>query len=284
LAEGYPIIFGIALFEGFDNCQKYGGVVPMPSPDEASRAAHGLHAMLCVGYSEADEMFIVRNSWGEEWGDKGYCYMPYQYVINEKFNLGDSWIIKRTDPIPDFEDTWVNDKKSIIAKSGAANAASLPVYSADDYEDFDVWTIFEDELVDEYDEVGCDEYEELEYIESELDEEEEYDEDEEEYDEEEEEEESEDEEEYDEEEEEKESEDEEEYDEEEEEEESEDEEEYDEEEEEEEESEDEEEYDEEEEEEESEDEEEYDEEEEEEESEEEESEEEESGEEEEEEE
>jgi C1A family cysteine protease len=116
LAEGYPIIFGIALFEGFDNCQKYGGVVPMPSPDEASRAAHGLHAMLCVGYSEADEMFIVRNSWGEEWGDKGYCYMPYQYVINEKFNLGDSWIIKRTDPIPDFEDTWVNDKSQLLLK------------------------------------------------------------------------------------------------------------------------------------------------------------------------
>jgi C1A family cysteine protease len=91
--------------------------------------------MLCVGYSEADEMFIVRNSWGEEWGDKGYCYMPYDYVMNEKFNLGDSWIIKRTDPIPDFEDTWVNDKNSIIAKSGAAGAASLPVYSADDYED-----------------------------------------------------------------------------------------------------------------------------------------------------
>jgi len=264
LAEGYPIIFGIALFEGFDNCQKYGGVVPMPSPDEASRAAHGLHAMLCVGYSEADEMFIVRNSWGEEWGDKGYCYMPYQYVINEKFNLGDSWLIKRTDPIPDFEDTWVNDKKSIIAKSGAANAASLPVYSADDYEDFDVWTIFEDELVDEYDEVGCDEYEELEYIESDLDEEgeeEEYDEEEEEDEDseeeeeesdDEEEEESDDEEEYDEEEEEEESDDEEEYDEEEEEEESDDEEEYDEEEEEEE-SEEEEEYDEEEEEEESED-------------------------------
>jgi C1A family cysteine protease len=242
LAEGYPIIFGIALFKGFDDCNKNKGIVPMPSPDEASRQAHGLHAMLCVGYSDVDQMFIVRNSWGEQWGDKGYCYMPYDYVINTKLNMGDSWMIARTAPIPDFEDTWKDDKRSVIDGGKGYDHDKFVVYTEDDYEDFDVfdgieYIEYDEELPEEYDELEEyeeEEYEEEEYDEDEEGEEEEEGEDEEEYDEEEEE--GEDEEEYDEEEEE--GEDEEEYDEEEEE--GEDEEEYDEEEEE---GEDEEEYD-----------------------------------------
>ncbi|WP_158561229.1 C1 family peptidase [Emticicia sp. C21] len=224
LAEGYPIIFGIALFKGFDDCNKNKGIVPMPSPDEASRKAHGLHAMLCVGYSEVDKMFIVRNSWGEQWGDKGYCYMPYDYVINSKLNMGDSWMIARTAPIPDYEDTWKEDKRSVVDGGKGYDPNKFVVYTEDDYEDFDV---FDEIEVVEYDEELPEDYDELEEYEEEEGEDEEESEDEEEY----EEEESEDEEEY----EEEEGEDEEEY---EEEEESEDEEEY----EEEEESEDEEEY------------------------------------------
>ncbi len=206
LSEGYPIIFGIALFKGFDTCSKNKGIVPMPSPDEASRQSHGLHAMLCVGYSEVDQMFIVRNSWGEDWGDKGYCYMPYDYVINSKLNMGDSWMIARTAPIPDFEDTWKNDKKSVVDNGKGYDRDQFIVYSEDDYEDFDVFETIE---VIEYEEEGPEEYEEIEYEGSGIYDDEEYEEEEEEEDEEAEEEE--DEEEYEEEEEAEEEEGEEEY-------------------------------------------------------------------------
>ncbi|MBA4851472.1 C1 family peptidase [Emticicia sp. BO119] len=170
LAEGYPIIFGIALFKGFDSCNQNKGIVPMPSPDEAGRQAHGLHAMLCVGYSEVDKMFIVRNSWGEQWGDKGYCYMPYDYVINTKLNMGDSWMIARTAPIPDYEDTWKEDKKSVIDGGKGYDRNDFVVYTEDDYDDFDVFDTIE---IVEYEEDGPEEYEELEeYDEEEYEEEE----------------------------------------------------------------------------------------------------------------
>ncbi|UBF24201.1 C1 family peptidase [Kovacikia minuta CCNUW1] len=89
LAEGYPFTFGLALFSSF---QKGGakGLIPMPDPDTEQH--DGGHAMLCVGYSDPDQVFIVRNSWGEDWGDRGYCYIPYDYMTNPELN-GDLWSI-----------------------------------------------------------------------------------------------------------------------------------------------------------------------------------------------
>jgi len=36
------------------------------------------HAMAVVGYDDTKQHFILRNSWGDNWGDKGYCYMKYE--------------------------------------------------------------------------------------------------------------------------------------------------------------------------------------------------------------
>lgn len=113
LAEGNPIIFGVKLFGSFDKHKKP-GLVPAPSASEAGRESHGGHAMLCVGYSEPDQVFIVRNSWGPEWGDKGYCYIPYRYLMNHEYNFGDSWIIKRIEVLPPDEDTWADDEESML--------------------------------------------------------------------------------------------------------------------------------------------------------------------------
>ena len=113
LAAGNPIIFGCQLYDSFDR-QKRPGLVPMPTKQESSRDSHGAHAMLCVGYSDPDEMFIVRNSWGPEWGDKGYCYIPYRYLMDERHNLGDTWILKRIEMPPHDEETWGHDEESVL--------------------------------------------------------------------------------------------------------------------------------------------------------------------------
>jgi C1A family cysteine protease/uncharacterized tellurite resistance protein B-like protein len=112
LAEGYPIIFGISLFRSFDKHRKP-GLVPLPSPRESSRESHGGHAMLAVGYSDQDRVFIVRNSWGTDWGDEGYCYIPYDYLLSERFNNGDSWIIRRVDAV-ESNAGWSDDDESVL--------------------------------------------------------------------------------------------------------------------------------------------------------------------------
>jgi C1A family cysteine protease len=120
LAAGNPIIFGVSLFDSFDK-QRRPGVVPMPTAREAARGEHGGHAMLCVGYSDADEMFIVRNSWGKGWGDKGHCYMPYDYVMSEDYNFDDSWILTGVEELPaDEEDGWSDDEDSVLPSAADA--------------------------------------------------------------------------------------------------------------------------------------------------------------------
>ena len=67
LAEGYPIVFGCKLTKPFFKAPK--GVVKTPDPSDPASAEHGRHAMLIVGYSDSSQTFIVRNSWGPDWGD-----------------------------------------------------------------------------------------------------------------------------------------------------------------------------------------------------------------------
>lgn len=88
LAEGFPIVFGFTVYESFYDIGK-DGVMPMPSVQDRSV---GGHAVMAVGYQHSRKQFIVRNSWGATWGDKGYCYMPYKFLLSE--NCDDFWTIR----------------------------------------------------------------------------------------------------------------------------------------------------------------------------------------------
>ena len=58
-----------------------------------SGSAVGGHAVIAVGYDDSTSRITVQNSWGTSWGDKGYFYMPYQYITNT--NLADDfWTIR----------------------------------------------------------------------------------------------------------------------------------------------------------------------------------------------
>lgn len=91
LAEGFPFVFGFAVYESFESDEvKRTGIMPMP---RAGESMLGGHAVKAVGYDDAKRWFIVKNSWGESWGDKGYFYMPYDFIVN--YNLAaDFWTIR----------------------------------------------------------------------------------------------------------------------------------------------------------------------------------------------
>ena len=133
LAEGKPIVFGIELFDTFDDCTDRGGVVPMPAPTDLTRKKHSGHSMCAVGYNESEKVFIIRNSWGSDWGDGGYCYMPYGYLLNEKFNDGDCWtFIPKVTMAPPHE-TW-DDSTTPVTNGGRGVDFDIQPYSAEDYQ------------------------------------------------------------------------------------------------------------------------------------------------------
>ena len=132
LAEGKPIVFGCLLFDSFDQCQKRGGVVPMPDPKDLARSKHSGHSMCAVGYSDTEKVFIVRNSWGAEWGDKGYCYMPYAYLMNPKFNDGDCWVFVPKVQMPPPRDVW-SDTTTPVTNDGKGVDFVIESYSVTDY-------------------------------------------------------------------------------------------------------------------------------------------------------
>ena len=91
LANGYPFVFGFTVYESFESQQvAQTGVMTMPAPKEK---VVGGHAVLAVGYDDASQRFIIRNSWGPGWGQKGYFTMPYAYITES--NLADDfWTIR----------------------------------------------------------------------------------------------------------------------------------------------------------------------------------------------
>jgi C1A family cysteine protease len=91
LAEGFPFVFGFAVYESFESQEvAKTGIAPMPGPAERSL---GGHAVLAVGYNDAEQRILVRNSWGTGWGQQGYFTLPYGYLTDR--NLSDDfWTIR----------------------------------------------------------------------------------------------------------------------------------------------------------------------------------------------
>ncbi len=91
VAAGYPFVFGFTVYESFESdAVAKSGIVPMPATTEMLL---GGHAVMAVGYDDAAQRFLVRNSWGTSWGMGGYFTIPYVYLTDG--NLADDfWVIR----------------------------------------------------------------------------------------------------------------------------------------------------------------------------------------------
>lgn len=102
LAAGTPIVIGFTVYESFESdAVAQTGDVPMPKSGEQ---VMGGHCVVVVGYTvrNGKPVWIIRNSWGTEWGDAGYCYMPQSYLTNTNL-ASDFWTVQQVespDPAP----------------------------------------------------------------------------------------------------------------------------------------------------------------------------------------
>lgn len=83
LAAELPSMFGFSVYSSIPGLNDGKGEIPFP---EAGDNLEGGHAVVAIGYDDAKKIkknkgaFLIRNSWGPEWGDKGYGWLPYSYV------------------------------------------------------------------------------------------------------------------------------------------------------------------------------------------------------------
>jgi len=101
LSGGLTFQIGFTVYDSFESDEvAQSGIVPMP--DLSSEEVLGGHAVLVVGYADSfvhpggevlTNVFLVRNSWGADWGLAGYFAMPYAYFTDRRL-AGDLWVIK----------------------------------------------------------------------------------------------------------------------------------------------------------------------------------------------
>jgi C1A family cysteine protease len=96
LAAGLPSMFGFSVYSSIEQASET-GMIPYPSENDSM---DGGHAVVAVGYDDDIEIeheyagftsvgaFLIRNSWGVDWGDNGYGWLPYDYVT---YGLADDW-------------------------------------------------------------------------------------------------------------------------------------------------------------------------------------------------
>lgn len=100
LADAFPVVFGFPVYTSIGNADQT-GEIPMPLGRHDQLI--GGHAVLAVGYDDAKVIagatdkgaLLVRNSWGPEWGDFGYGWLPYGYLTERLAT--DFWTIFNSD-------------------------------------------------------------------------------------------------------------------------------------------------------------------------------------------
>jgi C1A family cysteine protease len=95
LKSNQPFVVGILIYSSFESLTtSKTGYVSLPNIKKEQLL--GGHAVICVGYDDIKQVWIMKNSWGANWGDNGYFYLPYNYLLNTTL-AGDIWKITQVE-------------------------------------------------------------------------------------------------------------------------------------------------------------------------------------------
>lgn len=82
LIECLPVLCGILIYPSFEtDLVAKSGIVPYPN--KLNENPVGRHCVVIVGFDDMSQKFLLRNSWGPQWGDNGYFWVDYKYILDE---------------------------------------------------------------------------------------------------------------------------------------------------------------------------------------------------------
>jgi C1A family cysteine protease len=104
ISAGFPEMFGFTVYSSIWQAATT-GQIPFP---ELGDTVDGGHAVVAVGYDDNMKIehqkvgakatkgaFLIRNSWGTGWGDEGYGWLPYEYVL--EWQATDWWSLIKSE-------------------------------------------------------------------------------------------------------------------------------------------------------------------------------------------
>jgi len=107
LASKTPAMFGFPVYESLYRANQGAaseGHIPFPANNEKQK---GGHAVVAIGFDDQREVrnpingksekgaLMIRNSWGTSWGNRGYGWMPYRYVLEGLAR--DWWVLTKAE-------------------------------------------------------------------------------------------------------------------------------------------------------------------------------------------
>lgn len=82
LNQGKPVVIGMVVYDSFMHMSDKKPEISMPGDYDF---VIGGHSVAIVGYSLPKQQFIIKNSFGSDWGEAGYCWMPFDYFSKYVF-------------------------------------------------------------------------------------------------------------------------------------------------------------------------------------------------------
>lgn len=107
VSQRRPVVIGLEIFSNFEDVGA-DGIVDMPGPSNGSL---GGHAMVLVGYSQSRQTFTAKNSFGNSWGDNGYCYLPWEYV---RLHVFEKWRFEISDQSSSSDQSSASKSMSVV--------------------------------------------------------------------------------------------------------------------------------------------------------------------------